>query len=168
MTFLRAVDRGLSLVVTTCLVMAFSVMLGLAVFQLVLRGIFHGGLLWGDVAARHLVLWVGFFGAYLATQENKHFRIDVLTRFLNPRVRLWFAAFSDLFAAVICYFLFQASLTFVHVGMDPDAMLFLQVPQQAVAYIVPIGFALIMVQFLIRMAFSISTALKGDPVEAEV
>jgi len=162
MSLLRIVDRATTLLVTTCLVVAFAVMLGLAVVQLFLRSVFHGGSLWGDIAARHLVIWVGFFGAYLATHENKHFRIDILTRFLSQGLRLWFNAFSDLFAAVVCSLLFRASLTFVYVGMDPESIVFLRIPQQVVAYIVPVGFALITVQFLIRMIVSISDALKGN------
>ena len=48
-------------------------------------------ILWGDMAARHLVIWVGFFGAYLATPWRRGISTSsVLTRFLGPRVRLWF------------------------------------------------------------------------------
>jgi len=159
---LRTFDRALTSVVMACLVVAFAVMLGLAAVQVFLRGAFHTGLLWGDVAARHLVIWVGFFGAYLATQENKHFHIDILTRFLSQRLRLWFAAFSDLFAAVICYLLMQASLTYLNVGLDSDSTAFLDIPQRTVAMIVPVGFGLIMVQFLLRMVESIVQAVRGE------
>ncbi len=165
MKFLRTVDRALTAIVTTVLVLSFGVMLGLAALQVILRTAVQEGIIWGDVAARHLVLWVGFFGAYLATRENRHFRIDILTRFLHERIRLWFAAFSDLFAAVVCYFLFRASVTFVNVGMDPEATLFLHIPQTLVAWIVPGGFVLIMLQFLIRMVESIRSALEGAPRE---
>jgi TRAP-type C4-dicarboxylate transport system permease small subunit len=112
-----------------------------------------------------MVLWVGFFGAYMATCEDKHFHIDILTRFLHPKLKAWFAAFSDLFAIVICYFMLQASLTFVSVGMDADSMLFLQVPQRAVAIIVPLGFGLILIQFLLRMIENIVRAVRGPEAE---
>lgn len=98
MKITRLIDRVLTAVVTVVLICAFSIMLGLAVLQVFLRDTFHTSIGWGDVAARQLVIWVGFLGAYLATRSNKHFHIDVLTRFLGPRVRLWFDAFSDLFA----------------------------------------------------------------------
>ena len=163
MKIIRVLDKGLTTLVTAVLVLSFAVMLGLAATQVILRGVFHTGILWGDVAARHLVIWVGFFGAYLATREDKHFHIDVLTRFLGPRARVWFAACSDLFASVICCFLVRASWTFVTVGMDPEAILFLHIPQSAVAMVVPGGFALIMVQFLLRMVESVNRALGGSP-----
>jgi len=165
MKVLRAVDRLLTGLVSGLLVLAFTLMLGLAAAQVILRGAFHAGILWGDIAARHLVIWVGFFGAFLATRGDKHFHIDVLTRFLKPLARVWFAAFSDLFASVVCYFLIRASWTFVTVGMDPEATLFLHIPQAAAAMIVPCGFGLMMVQFLLRMVESINRALRGNPQE---
>ena len=165
MKILHALDRALTATVTAVLVLIFGVMLGLAALQVILRTGFQTGLLWGDVAARHLVIWVGFLGAFLATRENKHFHIDVLTRFLSPGIRLWFNAFSDLFAAAICYLLMSASITFLNVGMDADSTSFLHIPQRTVALIVPVGFGLIMVQFLIRMIESIVEAAGGPPKE---
>jgi TRAP-type C4-dicarboxylate transport system permease small subunit len=164
---IRLIDRILTAVVTAVLICSFSVMLGLAFLQVFLRDAFHTGIPWGDIAARQLVVWVGFFGAYLATRSNKHFRIDVLTRFLGPRLRLWFNALSDIFAALICFFLVIASRTFVSVGLDPGATLFLGIPQTAAAAIVPAGFGLIMVQFLLRTIEALDAAIRGvEPGQA--
>jgi TRAP-type C4-dicarboxylate transport system permease small subunit len=165
MSVLRAVDRVLTKAVTWLLMFFFVMMLGIAALQVLLRLSLHTGIIWGDIAARHMVLWVGFFGAYMATREDKHFHIDILTRFLHPKLKAWFAAFSDLFAIVICYFMLQASLTFVSVGMDADSMLFLQVPQRAAAIIVPLGFCLILIQFLLRMIENIVRAVRGPEAE---
>jgi TRAP-type C4-dicarboxylate transport system permease small subunit len=165
MKVLRTLDRVLTTTVIWLLVTFFVVMLGIAALQVLLRIILHTGIIWGDIAARHMVLWVGFFGAYMATREDKHFHIDVLTRFLHPKLKAWFGAFSDLFAIVICYFMLQASLTFVEVGMDADSMLFLQVPQRAVAMIVPLGFGLIMLQFIFRMIENVVKAIRGPEAE---
>jgi TRAP-type C4-dicarboxylate transport system permease small subunit len=167
MKFLQAIDRVLTTVITGLLVLAFSVMLALAALQVFLRFFFHTGLLWGDVAARSLVIWVGFFGAYLATRENKHFRIDVLTRFLSPRLRFVLTAFTDLFAAVVCYFLFQASMSFVSIGIDPDAIAFYRIPQSVIAMIVPVGFGLIIVQFLLRTVESVVNAVNHTSSEGK-
>jgi TRAP-type C4-dicarboxylate transport system permease small subunit len=165
MSVLRALDRALTKAVTWLLMFFFVMMLGIAALQVLLRLFLHTGIIWGDIAARHMVLWVGFFGAYMATREDKHFHIDILTRFLHPKLKAWFAAFSDLFAIVICYFMLQASLTFVSVGMDADSMLFLQVPQRAAAIIVPLGFGLILIQFFLRMIENIVRAVRGPEAE---
>ena len=165
MSVLRLLDRTLTKFVTWLLLFFIVMMLGIAALQVLLRIFLHTGIIWGDVAARHMVLWVGFFGAYIATREDKHFHIDVLTRFLNPKLRSWFSAFSDLFAIVVCCFMLQASVTFIEVGMDADSMLFLQVPQRAVAIIVPLGFGLILIQFLLRMIENIVRAVRGPEAE---
>ena len=163
MKAIRLIDRLLTAVVAAVLICSFSVMLGLAFLQVFLRDTFHTGIPWGDTAARQLVIWVGFFGAYLATRSDKHFRIDVLTRFLGLRIRPWFNALSDIFAALICFFLVIASRTFVTVGLDPGAALFLGIPQTAAAAIVPAGFGLITVQFLLRTIEALAAAIRGVP-----
>lgn len=160
MNVLRVFDRTLTKIVSTSLILTLVAMIILASVQVFLRGLFHTGILWGDIVARYLVMWVGFLGAYLATHEDRHLRIDFFTRFLGPRIRLWFNAFCDLFAAVVCYFLIRAGWTFVVIGMDPQAILFLQITQKTAAMIVPAGFALIMIQFLIRMIENIVRAVR--------
>jgi TRAP-type C4-dicarboxylate transport system permease small subunit len=166
MNLLRGIDRLLTKAVGALLVIFFTLMLGLAVLQVGLRFFLHTGILWGDVAARNLVIWVGFFGAYLATREDKHFRIDILTRFLPERVRTALAALTDLFVGVICYFLLRASIRFVTEGFDPDAVAFLGIPQYVIAMIVPVGFALMIVQFFVRAMESLAVTIK--PPRAEV
>ncbi len=165
MSVLRAFDRFLTKAVTWLLMFFFVMMLGIAALQVLLRLFLHTGIIWGDIAARHMVLWVGFFGAYMATREDKHFHIDVLTRFLNPKLRSWFSAFSDLFAIVVCCFMLQASVTFIEVGMDADSMLFLQISQRMAAMILPVGFGLIMVQFLLRMIVNVVAGVHGPAPE---
>jgi TRAP-type C4-dicarboxylate transport system permease small subunit len=162
---LKLVDHTITTLVTWCLLLLFVGMVGIAALQVLLRIFFQSGILWGDVAARHMVLWVGFLGAYMATREDKHFHIDVLTRFLPVRFRSWLGALSDLFAVVICYLLLQASLTFIEVGMDPEAMLFPHVTERNAAMILPVGFGLIMLQFLLRMIANIFTAIGGSVPE---
>ena len=140
-------------------------MLALSVLQLLLRGTLHTSISWGDVAARQLVIWVGFFGAYIATRGGKHFHIDVLTRLFPPRARLWINSVTDLFTAVVCFFLVRAGATFVSAGLDPHATLFLGIPQTAAAMIVPAGFALITLQLLFRTLESVRKALGGAAPE---
>jgi TRAP-type C4-dicarboxylate transport system permease small subunit len=159
MKVLRRADFFLTKAVDILLLLTFSIMLGLAALQVFLRFFFHTGIVWGDVAARHLVLWVGFFGAYLATREKKHFHIDALTRTFHPRVRLWLGATTNLFAALVCLFLLRASFTFVSVAVDPDSVLLPGLPEKAVAWIVPAGFLLMLVQFLIRIVDDFTEAL---------
>jgi TRAP-type C4-dicarboxylate transport system permease small subunit len=158
---LARLDRGLAIGVTSLLICAFALMLGLAALQLLLRASLHSSIPWGDIAARQLVIWVGFLGAYLATRGGRHFHVDILTRLFPPGARAWVTVFSDLSAAAVCLFLVKAGATFVTTGLDPRAILFLGIPQTAAALIVPVGFALIALQFLLRTIGSAARAVRG-------
>jgi TRAP-type C4-dicarboxylate transport system permease small subunit len=168
MRIVALVDRGLTALVTVLLVCSFTLMLGLAAAQVLLRQLVHANLLWGDLAARHLVIWVGFFGASLASRGERHFHIGFLARFLGPRSRPWFNVVSDLFAAVICGFLVAAGWTFVTVGLDPRAVVFLGIRQSTAALIVPAGFLLMALQFSLRTIQSLVKAIHGEPDEEPV
>jgi TRAP-type C4-dicarboxylate transport system permease small subunit len=148
MNTLRTFERYLSRAVNGLLVTLFSVMLLLAVVQVGLRFFFKTGLLWGDVAARNLVLWVGFLGAVIAAGESKHFHIDLLSRFLPPRGKAWVQRMVALFAAVICFELGRAS--WAYLAMEADSRSFLDLPVPLVEAIIPAGFFLMMVQFALR------------------
>ena len=83
---LQKIDRGLYLFENSLLILILSVMVFMAFLQVVLRNLFHSGILWGDIFLRHLVLWVGFIGASLATRSERHINIDILTRLMSPKV----------------------------------------------------------------------------------
>jgi len=148
MKALRIIDDAVTKLVEVALVTLFGVMAGLTIVQVFLRYFFNSSLLWADVAARSLVLWVGFLGGVLATSQNKHFHIDVITRFLSPRVRFWLQNCSNLFASLICFYLGQAGMTFL--GLDAGAKTFLDLPVEAVEVIVPAGFYMMTVLFVLR------------------
>ncbi len=57
--------------------------------QIVLRNIFHSGILWADPLMRHIVLWLGCLGAALATTSARHINIDVFSRLLPDGIKPW-------------------------------------------------------------------------------
>src|SRR3989304_3685951 len=85
------------------------IMIVMSFGQVVLRNFFGTSIEWGDIFLRHLVLWVGYFGAVIATGERRHFKIEFLTKIVPGRVCKAFFIVTNLFAAVICFLLMQAS-----------------------------------------------------------
>src|SRR5512139_1600564 len=75
-------DEGIAKVEQILIVTFLSFMIFVAFFQIVLRNAFSTGLDWGDSFLRYLVLWIGFLGATLATKEEKHINIDIVSRWL--------------------------------------------------------------------------------------
>ena len=165
MKIVRLIDRSLSTLVTVLLVCSFTLMLALAAAQVVLRQALHANLPWGDLAARHLVVWVGFFGAALASRRGQHFHIGFIARLLGPRSQSWLHAVTDIVAVAVCAILVGASWTFVTVGLDPKATLFLGIRQTTAALIVPGGFCLMGAQFVLRAIQSLGRAFRGGPEE---
>ncbi|HTK81914.1 MAG TPA: TRAP transporter small permease [Bacteroidota bacterium] len=163
MNLLRLFDNALSKVVSVALVTLFLLMLGLAAMQVLLRYFFGTGVLWADPAARNLVIWVGFLGAIIATKERQHFEIDVLTRFLRPAFRIWIRRLTNLCCAVICYLLGQAAISVVE--LDMGSKTFLDIPSVALEVIVPVGFFLMAVRFIMAIFMDTGAAVGASPLE---
>ena len=73
-------------IATITLLLATLVIIGF--LQIVLRNLFNSGILWADPLMRHLVLWLGCFGAAFATARGRHINIDVFGRILPPALKL--------------------------------------------------------------------------------
>ncbi len=125
-------------------------MILIAFLQVILRNFFSTSILWGDIFLRHLVLWVGFLGAALATKENKHINIDALSRLLSPKIKKLFGFVTNLFAAIVCFFLTKASLTFIDFEIESQSTLFANIPTWIFQIIIVFGFGIIMLRFLIH------------------
>ena len=146
---LKIIDSWIAKFETVLLVVVLSVMVLLAFLQVVLRNLFSEGILWGDTFLRHLVLWVGFLGASLATREKKHINIDLFTRFVKGRSQTFIKAFVNLFAAVVCWYLTSAAWTFVMDEKSVNSTLFSDIPAWYFQIIIPAGFLLMSFRFLV-------------------
>ncbi len=98
---------------TWLLIVILLVALGFAFLQVMLRNFFETGIGWADVFGRHLVLWLGFFGATLSTQTNSHIKIDALTKILPKRVIPLVEFLIMIFCIIICYLLTGSAWKFM-------------------------------------------------------
>jgi TRAP-type C4-dicarboxylate transport system permease small subunit len=130
--------------------------------QVVLRNFFHTSIEWGDIFLRHLVLWVGYFGAVIATGERRHLKIEFVTKLVPPKARKIFFIITNLFAAVICYFLMQASIIFVQSEIEFASTLILEIPRWYFIIIIPIGYAIVSFRFAIHSLTWLYEIVKGN------
>lgn len=149
MSLIQKINQYVVKAETVLLVFIVLSMVLLAFAQVVLRNLFDQGILWADIFLRHLVLWVGFIGASLATREEKHINIDVLTRFTKGRPKAVIQTIVMLFAVYICYLLLTASWNFVMEEREYQTMLFENIPAWYFQIIIPIGFSLMGIRFLL-------------------
>jgi TRAP-type C4-dicarboxylate transport system permease small subunit len=146
---------------TITLVSVLGIMVIFAFLQVVLRNIFHEGILWGDIFLRHLVLWVGFLGASLATREQKHINIDIFSRFVSDKGKSIIRFITNLFSVFICYLLADASWTFVQDEQLMGTVIFADVPVWYFQIIIPIGFFVMSFRFLVLSLDNISNLIRA-------
>ncbi len=144
---LQAIHR----VETTILVLLLSAMIALAGAQIILRNLFDSGLSWSDPLLRVLVLWVGMLGAMIATQQDKHIRIDLLTRYIPARWHRHTARLNHLFSAIVCGLLAWQSGRFVYYEWQDGATLFSNIPSWQAEVILPFGFGVMALRFALLM-----------------
>jgi TRAP-type C4-dicarboxylate transport system permease small subunit len=162
MSVLKKLDSLLNKFEGGLLVLFLATMVVMAFLQVVLRNGFNSTILWVDILLRHLVLWTGFLGAALATSSERHINIDAFTRFLSPRVRSVVNTLTSVFAVAMCWFLLDASVTYVKNEMIAGSTIYADIPSWYSALIIPIGFGLLILHFSVRTILSASAALKNE------
>lgn len=163
MNTLRLIDRLLYKIEVVLLVALLGTMLGLAVWQVILRNVFSTGLVWADTVVRHLVMWLGFVGGALATADERHINIDALTKLIPQRGRRMVAVATNAFATIVCYFMARSAWTFMLDERASGGELVLSVPTWVALTILPSGYGVIAFHFFVKMVENLSVAF-GKPV----
>lgn len=122
----------------------------LAGAQILLRNVFDSGFAWAEPVLRTLVLWSAMLGAVIATREDQHIGLDFIGRFVSG-VKLRVARFIALaFAAVLCALMAWHSWGLVQLDREGGTDGVLGVPAWVLELILPLGFGLMALRFLIR------------------
>ncbi|HLP18560.1 MAG TPA: TRAP transporter small permease [Bacteroidota bacterium] len=156
------IDELIARVTGWILVFLLSVMILMAFGQVALRNFFHTSLAWGDVFLRHLVLWVGFLGAVIATGQGRHLKIEFIRKVIGEKLRKIFFIITNIFAAVICWYLMQASTSFVQFEREAQSILILDQPTWYFVVIIPIGYAVIAFRFLVSVIQAVVDIAHGQ------
>lgn len=134
-------------------------MLILAVVQIGLRNLFDSGIIWGDSLLRVLVLWVGLFGAMVASRRGDHINIDLITRFVGPNTKRTISTLTCLATSAICSLLAYHSFRFVQIEYEDSLIAFAGVPNWVCELIMPLAFCVIALRYL-ALSF---LAMAGQP-----
>ena len=137
--------------------------LSMAVVQIVLRNVFDTGIIWGDILVRILVLWIGMTGAMVASRRGEHINVDLVTRFLPVAARSAAVAIVAILTAVICAVAAYHSFRFVAAEAAFGGAAFADVPVWLCQVIIPLGFVLIAVRYLL---LAIQITLPSRPPSA--
>lgn len=140
---LRFVESGL-------MVLLLCAMILVAAYQVIARNFFDSGVLWGDSLVRVLVLWVTFVGATIASRNDEHIRMDLLSRFIRPRFEEALRRFRCLFTSVIAGIFTWYSLQFVLLDYEDGIIAFAGIPAWVCESVMPFGGALISLRYLLH------------------
>ncbi len=154
--WLRRLDKTLAVFENSLIIALVTVMVLMAFWQVIMRNLFDAGILWGDIFLRHLVLWVGFIGASLATRDEKHISIDILSRMASRKMLPLVRIITDALTIVICGVLARGGYKFVAYEKEAGTVLFKSpwlgdVPAWIFQIIIPFGFALIGFRFFMKL-----------------
>lgn len=140
--------RWLHRIENLILALVFAVMLFLAAGQILQRNVTGGGAVWTDELLRNLVLWIALLGAMAASRTTRHIGIDVITRFLPPRLAKAVQSLTMLCTSGICAVIGYYSWVFVRDERTyGGTALGGGVPSWVVLVILPAGFAVIALRY---------------------
>ncbi|UXI66595.1 TRAP transporter small permease [Tahibacter amnicola] len=126
------------------------VLVVLAGAQILLRNVFDSGFAWAEPLLRALVLWSAMLGAVIATREDQHIGLDFIARFVSGW-KLRVARFLALaFAGGLCAAMTWHSLALVQLDKEGGTPGVLGIPAWGLELVLPIGFGLMAIRFLIR------------------
>ena len=96
-----------------------------------------------------MVIWVGLFGASVATKRSKHISIDIISHLVPEKFLPWLHAFINFFSASVCIGLTYAAVIFVRDEAFYGGRGILDIPSWWLNLAYPIAFGIIAGRFLI-------------------
>ncbi len=145
------------------LALMVAVMVFLAGSQILLRNLFDTGFAWADPVLRLLVLWVGLLGALAASRTDKHIAIDVFSRLLGPRSLAGARSVTSLFTAVVSGLIAYHGGRFVAMEREANVIGIGGMPAWLLELIIPLGFGLIAMRYLVLFALRIRAVFEAKP-----
>lgn len=142
LAFLRRLEDGI-------LVSLLILMIGMAAGQVVLRNFFDSGLYWSDSLVRVAVLWVALVGAMVASRDDSHIRIDLVSRLVSPAYKHWVERLTRLFTFIVLCLFTWGSGNFVYYEYVDEAIAFGYVPAWMLEVIMPVGGGVMAVRYLL-------------------
>ena len=131
------------------LVALLGLMIVLASTQILLRNFFDSGIVWIDPILRVLVLWLGLIGATVATRDNKHIRIDLLSQIFKRNTHRLIQSLVGQICAWTCLVIAWHGMKWIQLDYVDGLISFAGIPAWMLEIIVPLSFALIGLRYFI-------------------
>ncbi len=123
-------------------------MIFMAVLQIFMRNLFDSGIMWADPLVRVLVLWIGLMGAMIASRENHHICIDVLSKYLPAQTRKITQFVISVFTSLVCAAMAYFSMNFVIMEKQDSFTAFGNIPAWYCEIIIPVACIIISLRYI--------------------
>ncbi len=127
--------------------LSLIILLTIALLQVILRNLFELGFSDMDVIARHLVLFVTFMGAALASEGNRHIKIDCISSAIKQttreKLRRPLLSISSIICAIFFWYALQFWLDEYQYAPDNEQL------SLYMALILPFGFLVLSLHFFL-------------------
>ena len=134
------------------LVLLLSAMIVLASTQILLRNLLDSGFVWIDPLLRVLVLWLGLIGATVPTRNNRHIRIDLLSKLFSRNSHRLIQSIVGQVSAWTCLVVAWYGFKWIQMDYVDGITSFAGIPAWLLEVIIPATFALIGLRYLIMSA----------------
>lgn len=131
------------------LVGLLGIMIVMSAGQILLRNVFDSGFSNVEPFVRMLVLWVAMAGAIVASRQDKHINIDIVSRFMPAALQHRVRSVIHFLSAVICIIIAVTSLQFVIAEYGAGSVVFANLPAWMAQSIIPLGFGMIGLHYLV-------------------
>jgi len=114
------------------------------------RYVLHSSLFWSEELGRYLMIWFGYLGCALAVRENGHVNLTLFTNLFSPKMRKFFALFSNLVISAFVILVFIKSIDyFGHLKGQLSSSL--QIPMVIPYLAITVGMILMLVMNISNM-----------------
>ena len=156
-------NQTLSSIEDILIVFFLGVMVIMVLLEIILRNFYQTGIAGGDDLIRHLVLWIAFFGAGVATRSNSHVKMDALTNLIPDQWSKYSETAINVFSGIISGILVYASVKFVYIEYQAQThSSFFHLPLWIMEIILPLGYLLLAGRFAHNAVTCVLDIIKGE------
>jgi len=164
MKWLSTIDDGIEKAVTGALFVTVLLMIICSMAIIVMRW-FNSSFMWLEPLVRHLVFLSAFLGGALATGKGTHIGIDILGKYFESK-KMWKAHLMvnriiNLASSLILIVFVKLSWDFVQVEAEFGKEVFLGIHSRFLVGIIPFGFSIIGIRFILKFILSFGSQNKG-------
>jgi len=139
----------------------FSAMVAITAIAVFFRYVLNAALPWAEEADRYLFIWLSLVGASITMRRKAHIAVDVLVRYLNPRLQNGAALLSQACIMAFLGVVFWASWPVIEVTSHTRTTA-TDIPVSWIYLSVPVGCILIAIETLRLMAQTWKKRKEGE------